>query len=165
MSNKVDIMVASIIDDDEDLADALADRLEARGVHPESYRFHVDPNEFLESLNEQVGVAAIDHNINGRGDGLDVMRQFKKRNSSNYGIAVTGQEDYRVVIDYIKAGADDYVDKNKGGSEYLDELADAIVKGFVKAAQKKKEEAERQEYFKIINEGARRVDELFNQLP
>lgn len=162
MGNTSVNILTYILEDDQEMHEIIKELLEANGIVEGNYDITHDPSIFLQHLNSDINICVIDHRLNSNVTGLDIIKEVKKKNEDSYVIIITGQIDYRVVVKYLREGADDYVDKND--SDYLDDLVSAILKGFVKAKQRI-EYAKERALFKVeMEKRAEETQRLINKL-
>jgi DNA-binding NtrC family response regulator len=85
--------------------------------------------------NEEVDICVIDYLLGDQLDGLAVMKIIRERNPECFVIIMSAQNDREVVIDFLNAGANKYVDKLK--KNYLQTLVQYVQEGIVIAKRKK----------------------------
>ncbi len=103
-----------IVDDDEDLAESLADLLLARGYEVEIANSARQAQEIGRAF--QMQVALLDIRL-GRDNGLDVIGMLKKMNPDLVCIMATGYAETETAITAIRLGAFDYLRKPLHPSE------------------------------------------------
>ncbi len=103
-----------IVDDDEDLAESLADLLIARGYEVEIANSTRRAREIARDF--QMQVALLDIRL-GRESGLDVIGMLKKQNPEVVCIMATGYAETETAITAIRLGAFDYLRKPLHPSE------------------------------------------------
>jgi signal transduction histidine kinase len=103
-----------IVDDDEDLAESLADLLMARGYEVEIAKSARQAVEIGQRFDPQV--ALLDIRL-GRDSGLDVIGMLKKQNSDVVCIMATGYAETETAITALRLGAYDYLRKPLHPSE------------------------------------------------
>jgi two-component sensor histidine kinase len=144
------------IDDDPGLAHLVRRTLEARGFSVE----HAASGDagLLRLAEGGIDVVALDHNMPGR-LGLDVLAEIRKRQGAPPVIYVTGNEDTRVAVAALKAGAADYVVKDVENHfrELLAEAVAAAVRG--EEMRRAREAAERE-----IREAKERAEMLLKEV-
>lgn len=118
-----------VLEDDIDIHDIIQSMLREKGFT--KIHIHDTPEAFLAELDADINLCVIDHKLNSGLTGFDVLKKVKEKNKWSYVIVMTGQLDKKVVIDYLNAGADKYVDKGAhisiGG--YMEELIDKLITG------------------------------------
>ena len=117
-----------LVDDERDFADALSERLQARGFQVQTA---YDGEEALRlAAGIDVDVAVLDVNLPGM-DGLAVLRELKKLKPQAEALMLTGQSDLATAVAGMKLGASDYLVKPVP----IERLAEAILR-----AQSRREE-------------------------
>ncbi len=107
-----------LVDDEAAFVDALALRLEARGIEVDTA---YDGETALARLSDDVRVVVLDVNLPGQ-SGLDVLDAIKERSSLAEVLMLTGQADVRTAVEGMKRGAADYLLKPVD----IETLAEAI---------------------------------------
>lgn len=126
-----------ILEDDEELHEVIKDFLKENKISLSPGDITHDPNIFISKINQKdVNICVIDHFLSNHMTGLKVCEEVKKKNKWTYVIVMTGQMNYKVVVQYIAQKVDAYVDKNNVG--YLNDLVTEIKKGFQEAADRVK---------------------------
>ncbi len=136
-----------IVDDDEDLAESMADLLIARGYEVETANSARRAREIAQGF--QMHVALLDIRL-GRDSGLDVIGMLKKQNPDLVCIMATGYAETETAITAIRLGAFDYLRKPLHPSEVfavLDRCFEKIeieqkARAAFRAMRKAKENAE-----------------------
>ena len=103
-----------IVDDDEDLADSLADLLVERGYRVEIAASAHQARGVSQSFDVQV--ALLDIRL-GRDSGLDVIQILKRRKPDVICVMVTGYAETETAIEALRLGAYDYLRKPLHPSE------------------------------------------------
>jgi diguanylate cyclase (GGDEF)-like protein/PAS domain S-box-containing protein len=102
-----------VVEDDPDMRDALRDFLLegdfSGGVEVDQAASFEDALEHLS--NREYGVLLIDHQLGGKGTGLDLLREARKRGIRSSAIVITGQGHEAIAVEAMKAGAADYLMK------------------------------------------------------
>lgn len=126
-----------ILEDDEELHQIIKDFLKENNITLGPDDITHDPEVFIAKITQKdVNICVIDHFLSNSMTGLDVCKRVKKKNKWSYVIVMTGQINYKVVVEYIKQKVDAYVDKNS--DNYLQDLVNEIKKGFQEAADRVK---------------------------
>lgn len=107
-----------LVDDEAAFVDALAVRLETRGIEADTA---YDGETALARLSDDVRVVVLDVNLPGL-SGLDVLDAIKERSSLAEVLMLTGQADVRTAVEGMKRGAADYLLKPVD----IETLAEAI---------------------------------------
>lgn len=94
-----------LVDDEAAFVDALAVRLEARGIEVDTA---YDGETALARLSDDVRVVVLDVNLPGK-SGLDVLEAIKERFPLAEVLMLTGQADVRTAVEGMKRGAADYL--------------------------------------------------------
>ena len=94
--------------------------------------------------------------------GLEIVKKIKSINDNTVIIVTTGQTDYRIVIEYLKLGVSDYIDKNEDG--YLDLLSAAMHKGVDEAMERKVVLSDRAKLREAMCTRMEETSELVNKL-
>jgi DNA-binding NtrC family response regulator len=98
-----------IVDDDRDTCRFMADLLEApdREIHT-AY----DPASALDLVHrDPFDLVVSDINLNAEQSGLDILREFRQRNSRGHVLLISGFGTLETAIDAVRAGAFDYISK------------------------------------------------------
>jgi len=133
-----------VLEDDEDII-YLLDRL-FKANNFVDYSFFKNTDEFLQNLNERVHICVIDYYLPGPLNGLDVMKLVLTQNPWCEVIMISGQDNLKVVIDFINNGGFRYVNKND--SDYMRHLVDFIQQ----STTRKKKQLDMQLEFKSVYE-------------
>lgn len=124
-----------ILEDDAELHELIEMMLDETGF--KNYSIHDDPDQFLAELDSDINICVIDHRLNSNLTGLDVIKKVKEKNKWSFVIIMTGQQDKSIVVDYLNAGADKYVDKSrKTVTEYMDDLISKLLTGLEVAKER-----------------------------
>lgn len=115
-----------LLDDNKDDLDIIVRHLKNNGI--ENCKGFTSDDLFLSSLKDRVNIVIIDHSVNSKRTGLDVMKEINKKIPLCYPIIVSGNDSPRIIMQYFNNDAFRYVLKNDSG--YLD----LIVK-YIRQAQ------------------------------
>ena len=100
--------VVHLVDDDDDLRDALAQGLELEGL---PVRVHCDGASLLSQIrHDAYAVAVSDIRMPGV-DGLDLLRQALAIDPTLPVILITGHGDVQMAVDAMRIGAYDFIEK------------------------------------------------------
>lgn len=143
-----------ILEDEDETLEMIMDLVSELGI--KNVRTFNEPDEFVNNLTSNISVAIIDHRLPNGKTGLDIIKDVKNKNKYSYVIIMTGNEDPRVIIQYIKGGANDYVLKGTDMS-YLKELKESLKSGLVEAKN-------RVEFGNWLRERQSGTEALFKQL-
>jgi len=128
------VPVVFIIDDDEQVRDALRSVLREAGRIAQTYQ---DSEAFLQTYRPgQLGCLLVDANLPGM-NGLDLIRHLRLGNDRLPAIVITGNSDVPMAVQAMKAGADDFIEKPVGYQELLaaiDKALEHSVDGAKRAA-------------------------------
>lgn len=80
----------------------------------------------LEQLKEQPVVVFLDKNMDDI-SGYEVLKEIKRHDPSIYVIMITAQEDVKAIVDSLKLGALDYIQKGNGEVERVKKILNRIV--------------------------------------
>ncbi len=127
---QINIAVYGLDDNPDDLF-AIERIIVKRGV--KSYHLFTNKEEFLKALKEGIHVVILDHNL-PVGTGLEILQDIKKKNKETFAIGLNVVDDPAILKAYIRAGIDDWVDKND--SDYLEQLDESLTKGLEAATGK-----------------------------
>lgn len=156
-------ILAHILDDDIEMHEVMVSFLESKGINKKQFTITNNADLFLSKIpKSDINIVVIDHRLDEGRTGLDILKKVKEINKYTYVIIITGQKLYKIVINYLRAGADDYVDKNE--PDYLDDLVQALLTGFDKAMERINELNEREQIMKQFEEYSRRTKELTDKL-
>jgi signal transduction histidine kinase len=128
-----------ILEDDEDDAFYILDLIQGGISDPKPVVDHIsDFSKIREKLSQKsYDICFLDYRL-GEIDGIDLLRALRAENVSIPIILLTGQGDQEVAVEAMKAGATDYISKNKLSSEQLvNSIRYAI--GLHKEAQRRKD--------------------------
>jgi len=118
-------IVTMILDDDTEMLELIEAALKDAGIR--NYRLFYSEAQFIEELSDNMHILVIDHILNAKVSGLEVMRRAIKKNPSVFVIAMSGNSDGRLVVEYLNEGANRFVLKNE--SDYLDQLIKFVRQG------------------------------------
>lgn len=107
-----------VLEDDEDIILLLDHLFKLNGFV--DYVFFKDSNKFVSSLNERVHICVIDYYLKGPLNGIDVMKVVLSRNPWCKVIMISGQNNHKVVAEFVNNNGFRYV--WKGGGDYNNEL-------------------------------------------
>lgn len=131
-----------LVDDDE--VDRMAVRRALRRAEPATeLREAEDVERALDILPDGFDCVLLDHRLPG-GDGLEVIREARRRGIDTPMVMLTGQEDPRTVVELMKAGAADYLLKADLTPEGLGRSVHNAVRLHRAESQTRRAEAERE---------------------
>ncbi|WP_068312945.1 sigma-54-dependent transcriptional regulator [Polycladidibacter hongkongensis] len=114
-----------LVDDDEDMRDALAEGLELAGFHVQAYGA---PEAALEQISHEFnGVLVSDIRMPGM-DGFSVMRAAFEIDSALPVVLITGHGDVPLAVEAMRAGAYDFQEKPFAVSDLSNVLERALEK-------------------------------------
>jgi two-component system CheB/CheR fusion protein len=117
--------VVHIIDDDQMLAGALREILEANGL---AVRTYATGEAFVAAFRgDQEGCALVDAYLPGM-SGFEVLRWIKSSGHALPAIMITGISDVAMAVDAMKAGALDFIEKPIAREEVLDCVEQALAR-------------------------------------
>ncbi|HYH15591.1 MAG TPA: response regulator [Flavisolibacter sp.] len=119
------INIATFVLDDNEMVLKLIDQAFKR-VGILNYKTFQDEIEFLTAIHDDVHIAVIDYSLKGEVNGLQVAVKLLEENPRCYVIIMSNQDDNKVIIEFMNAGAWKYVQKE--GNYILE------VVGFVQKA-------------------------------
>lgn len=90
-----------IIDDNKDITDVLAIILNQNNIR--NFKIFNNPYELLEALNDNVHICVVDYFLKSDINGLELIKKIIKKNRHCWFIMLSGQDDKRVVIDYVNS--------------------------------------------------------------
>jgi PAS domain S-box-containing protein len=136
-----------LVDDDRDMVDLIVLKLKKLGL---SVVVAWDLESALQKEQEldQAPLLLLDHMLPG-GTGLDVLTAMLERRPDTAAIVISSTEDAKAVVDYMKAGARDYLFKGDG---FLDML--------IHVAQKTMDVLAQEERLKLAENSSRLNEEL-----
>jgi two-component system CheB/CheR fusion protein len=115
--------IVFIVDDDENVRNALRLALQEDGRMAEAYN---DSEAFLEAyMPGKVGCLLVDANLPGM-SGLDLLRHLRLAGDALPSVIITGNSDVPMAVQAMKAGADDFVAKPVGYQELLNAIDKAV---------------------------------------
>ena len=118
-------IVTMILDDDTQMLELIELALKDAGI--KNYRLFFSDTDFIDGLSENMHILVIDHHLNGTVDGLDVMRRAIKKNPNVFVIAMSGNDDSRLIVEYLNEGANRFVLKKE--RDYLEQLVKFVRQG------------------------------------
>jgi len=137
--------VVFVVDDDEQVRQALRSTLEADGWNAETY---ADSEAFLRAYRPgRVGCLLVDAYLPGM-NGLGLLRHLRLNGDALPSIMITGKGDVPMAVTAMKAGADDFIEKPVGYKE----LSEAIEKAVEHSRDAAKRAAWRQSAAQYIAE-------------
>lgn len=138
-----DALTVWVIDDDQDLRDAVASLLVSAGYRVETY-----PNAeaFIARADaSRPGCLVVDLVMPGL-SGMDLMNWLLDRNISNTIIFLTGHGSTRIAVDMMKAGAFDFLEKPVSGKVLLAAVERALERSVALARR----QSRRDEYLERL---------------
>jgi two-component system CheB/CheR fusion protein len=115
--------IVFIVDDDEQVRDALRSLLQEDGRMAEAYK---DSEAFLQSYRPgKVGCLLVDAMLPGM-SGLDLLRHLRLAGDGLPCVVITGNSDVPMAVQAMKAGADDFIQKPIGYTELLNAIDKAM---------------------------------------
>lgn len=112
-----------VVDDDEDMRDALAQLLESAGLRVE---IHADGSEFLAAYTEDhPGCLLLDMAMPGM-TGLEVQAALKARGLAIPIVFLTGHGDIPLAVRAVQGGAVDFLEKPIKGAELIERVKRAL---------------------------------------
>lgn len=130
-------ILSLVLDDDTEILEIIEGLLKQHGII--NYKLFTKYTDLLEQISGGIYVCVLDHFLTGGKTGLDVCKTIKENSKDSYVIVMTGQQDIKVVIDYLNSCADKYIDKNR--KDYLDLLIKYMSEG-LEIAKNRLEEVE-----------------------
>lgn len=109
-----------VLEDDEDIIHLLDQLFKLNGFV--DYMFFKNSAEFVKSLNDRVHICIIDYYLPGPLNGIDVMKVVLSRNPWCKIIMISGQDDPKVISDFVNNDGFRYVYKGMG--DYTNQLID-----------------------------------------
>ena len=115
--------VIFVVDDDNHVRDAIRSVLEAEGMRVEDF---ATCEGFLDAWRPgRRGCLILDANLPGMG-GLELLNTLSKAGRALPTIMITGNSDVQMVVQAVKAGASDYIEKPIGRTELLESIERAF---------------------------------------
>ena len=84
----------------------------------------------LRSLHLNPEIVVLDHQLNGM-NGFETLQEIKEQNPNIHVIMLLGENDGRLPVDFLNAGADDYVLKAAGIEKLIEKIEDRLTQGFL----------------------------------
>jgi FixJ family two-component response regulator len=125
-------ILSYVLEDDRDTLEAIDHVLKSNGIV--DYGLYTSPDEMMQNIQSDIVICVLDYYLNGVLNGLDLLKEIKRRNSNSYVIVMSGQNDCKVVIDLLNAGANKYIDKNN--RHYLNQLVEFMQEGLTEAKKR-----------------------------
>lgn len=107
-----------VLDDNKDDLELIGHHFKKHGII--DFKLFSDDESFLKEINEEVIIVIIDHQISAIKNGLGVMKEVVKLNPVCYPIIVSGNDNPRIIMEYLNSDAFRYVLKND--EKYLDTI-------------------------------------------
>lgn len=107
-----------VLDDNIDDLELIGQHFKKNGIV--DFKLFESDKEFLKEINEEVVVVIIDHQIGSLKTGLTVMKDVIEKNPVCYPIVVSGNDNPRIIMEYLNSDAFRYVLKND--FNYLDTI-------------------------------------------
>lgn len=107
-----------VLDDNIDDLELIGHHFKKNGIV--DFKLFDNDKEFLKEINEEVVVVIIDHQIGSLKTGLTVMKDVIEKNPVCYPIVVSGNDNPRIIMEYLNSDAFRYVLKND--FNYLDTI-------------------------------------------
>ena len=126
-----------VIDDDENVREALVLLFEQVGLHTEGF---ANGQDFLNAYGGQPGCVLVDVRMPGM-SGLDLQRQLHERDIVLPVIIVTGHGDVPMAVRAMKLGAVDFIEKPFNDQELLD-CVQTCIEEAVRAAKVRRHRSE-----------------------
>jgi len=133
----MDAFKVLFVDDEMDFLETLMKRMKRRGVDVEGVGSGEEALKVLE--NKQVDVVVLDVKMPGM-DGIETLREIKKRYPLIEVIMLTGHANVEVAIEGMELGAFDYLMKPMAIDELSFKLKDAYKKKFLHEQKIRKKE-------------------------
>lgn len=112
-----------ILDDQPGELELIRRKFEDSGIR--NCRLFSDSMRFSIEFNEKVHITIIDYMLgNSAHTGIDVLKEVMRVNPLCKNIIVSGMADRDIVIEFMRAGATDFVPKEN--LNYLEELTEAV---------------------------------------
>jgi CheY-like chemotaxis protein len=92
--------------------------------------------ECIRNLRQKPKAIILDHNLPGM-SGYEVLLEIKKRDPSIHVIVLTNQNDMKLALRLLQAGADDFVLKQGHGEKQVIEKLENLLAADLRAAQEK----------------------------
>jgi FixJ family two-component response regulator len=124
-------IVTLILDDDTMILELIEASLKENGIT--SYKLFLSDADFIDQLSENMHILVIDHHLNAGISGLNVMKAAIKKNPSVFAIAMSGNYDSRIVVEYLNAGCNRFILKNE--DNYLEQLIKFVREGIARFMQ------------------------------
>lgn len=111
-----------LVDDELDFVEALAERLEARGIHADSAGSGEEA--LIKAAGRRYDMVVLDLAMPGM-DGLETMRRLMEINPDAQVLLLTGQGNIKTAVEAVKIGARDYLQKPASIDTLLEKLKEA----------------------------------------
>ena len=122
MNNSINVLIY-ILDDQPGELELIRRKFEESGIS--NCKLFSDGMKFSMEFNEHVHITIIDYLLgNSAMTGIDVLKEVVRVNPLCKNIIVSGMADRDIVIEFMRAGATDFVAKEK--PNYLEELVQAV---------------------------------------
>lgn len=115
----------AVLEDDNDTLEVIDELFRENGI--ENYALYSDAQDLLQEFNEDTHLLVLDYILSGALSGYDVMKMVREKNPDCYVIIISGQYNKKVIIEFLNAKADKYIDKNEPG--YFPELIQSVQEG------------------------------------
>ena len=119
-----------IVDDDDFFSELLRDHIE-RNPRYNVETFHTG-EECLVNLYKDPDLIILDYYLDkshkNAANGLEILKEIKKANSTQHIIMLSGQEQYGVALQTMASGAEYYIQKDKSSFDKVDKLMKELLK-------------------------------------
>jgi two-component system, NtrC family, C4-dicarboxylate transport response regulator DctD len=124
-------LVTFILEDDEIVQTMITEVFRLNGI--QNFQLFTSSADLL--ARESVDICVLDYYLGEKLNGMAVMKIIRERNPDCFVIIMSGQTDCKIIIEFLNAGANKYVDKNR--SDHLVQLVQFVQEGIAQAKKKK----------------------------
>lgn len=129
-----------LVDDEEEFLSILAQRLEARDLNVSKATRGEDAVQIVDE--KDFDVIILDLSMPGM-DGLETLKEIKKRHPDAEIIMLTGHGTVQAGVEAMKLGAEDFVEKPVDIKDLMEKIQDAREKRVIVLQKRSKEEIEK----------------------
>jgi two-component system response regulator HydG len=120
-----------IVDDNKLMLIALKQFIQKRFGNSLHISTFINGDSCLEMVNKETHIVILDYFMDGQ-NGLEVLKQIKAKNPKTEVIMLSGNENKSITIETFRAGAKDYIVKERGAWDKVIILVESIITAPIK---------------------------------
>lgn len=124
-----------VLEDDIDDLQLIEESLKKHGI--KNYKLFQNTEDLFNNLTSDIHIVLLDHFLSGGLTGIDVCKKIREVSKDSFIIIISAQQSKDVVIEYLNACADKYIDKSKPG--YMHQLREYLDAGLDHAVERLRE--------------------------